>query len=503
MKNVVLFGRQSYFCFIAVSLCFNLIFGGIFIYHSSGSGFKWGHNALKAIYYRETVNVGILNNKSMMGSMGKQTSSSTTQSYGYVLPYVIYEQQTSSARNLWGLQYWANTVGMKVVEPFYTERRLSFESIVMGIPNPMRFGDLYDVDYWNNQSTKRNCSELVTWENFLSNASKRVILVLNRGLKPTSGNSKAGIVDVVDNPDDIVGRRSCGDSDVEFSENALTYFKRNGFDFVREVCITFNSSVSMSVGEYSSHILGKFSSDQVTVIFAFWHGIRERRLNLRGITLDNANTVEIGLLPSRAIVQASERYLHKLKLSKAGSQKYFGVMVRIEKIFLTFVIQKKITSFEKFVEYMMKCATDLKHLEEFNKHKKWGRTLAIDLGRYGSVGFLKHDNEAHRAVNGLYQTFFSSIFGDKNWSIDEYERSFKKYLDTEDPVYIAQVQRTIAARSDCLILVGGESTYQSVAISFYKNFHPNIKQQCIIKHCYYDYDLDLNTFLQKKNAKRN
>ena len=489
---------KSCCCFTAISLCFNLIFGGIFIYHSSGSGAEWGHNILKGLYKRsrETVNVGILNNKSMIGSMGKQTSSSTTQSYGYVLPYVIYEQQTASARNLWGLQYWANTVGMKVVEPFFMEHLLSFESVVKGMPNTMRFGDLYNVDYWNNQSTKRNCSELVTWEHFLSNAPKEVILVLNRGVKSSDHN--AGMLKVVNKPKTIVGTRRC--SGVVFPNSALKYFKHSGFNFVREVCITFNSSISMSVGEYSSHILGKFSSDQVTVIYAFWQGIRANRVNLKGIRFDDANTIEIGLLPSKAIIQASERYLRKLKLSKADSQKYFGVMVRIEKIFLPYVVQREIASFEKFVEYMMKCATDLEHLEEFNKHKKWGRTLAIDLGRFGSVGFLKHDNEAYRAVNGLYQTFFSSIFGENNWSTDEFEDSFKKYLGTEDPMFIAQVQRTIAARADCLILVGGHSTFQSVAISFYKNFHPNIEQRCIIKHCYYGYDLNAKIFLQENTT---
>ena len=52
--------------------------------------------------------------------------SSTTQSYGYGLPYVIYEQQISSARNLWGLQLWANTVVMKVVESFHMNHQLSY-----------------------------------------------------------------------------------------------------------------------------------------------------------------------------------------------------------------------------------------------------------------------------------------------------------------------------------------------------------------------------------------
>ena len=440
------------------------------------------------LYIRDTLNNELINNNDVtMDLLTKRTRSlSETHSHGYVLPYVVYEQQTASARNLWGLQFWANTVGMKVVEPFFNDHRLSFESVVMGMPNPMRFGDLYDVDYWNNQSTKRDCSELVDWEDFLSNAPRTVILVLNRGFKSSSKNAaNAGAVKVVNNPDTIVGRRSCGEfrhDDVEFPRNALAYFKRNGFHFAREVCITFNASTPMP-------------------IFAFWQGIRDNRVNLKGITgtLSNENTVEVGLLPSKKIVQQSNRYLKRLNRSNKSIGKYFGVMIRIEKVFTNFVINKKIGTFDLFVDYMLKCAKELKQLEVFDMHMKWSRTLAIDLGKFGSVNLKKHGEAAH-GIKGLYDAYFSSVFGNDSWTIEEFENSFEKYIGTKNQVYIAQIQRTIAARSDCLVLVGGDSTFQTVAISFYKNFHPNIKEHCIVKHCYYGRNFNFKGFLKNHTA---
>ena len=491
MKNSVLCGQQ-WCCYLTVTFfCFNLILG-IGIYSTNGY-FKWGQSIQNSsLYIREVVSTQVAGN-GLIESLAKQIlPSSPTLLHGYVLPYKIYEQQTSAARNLWGLQFWANTVGMKVVEPFYAEHTLSFKSIIAGeSTNVMKFSDLYNIDYWNKQSMERNCSELISWESFISNAPRNVILVFTRGYKPNSKNvANGGMLKINENPDAIVGIRNCGN--IEFPEAALTYFKQNRFHFVREVCITFNASTPLTFEEYSHHILGQFSSNQVTVIFALWPGIRNNRVNLKGVKITNANSVLIGLLPSKTIVQESKRYLQNLNLTG----KYFGVMVRIEKVLISFVTLKGQGSFDEFVNYMLECASDLKQLKEFDKHKNWKRTLAIDLGKFGSI-MKQHDKKFIHGINELYVAYFSSIFGDNSWSIKEYESSFIKYLGTDNPVHIAQVQRTVAALSDCLIVVGGKSTFQSVAISFYKNFHPNVEQQCIIEHCYDGYDFDFNAFVQK------
>jgi len=409
-------------------------------------------------------------------------------SHGYVLPYIVHEQQTASARNLGGLQFWANTVGMKVVEPFISDQKLSFESIVKGVSNPMRFSDIYDIDYWNEQTVKRNCSELVYWENFLSNAPKSVILVIDHEFHPkTMNTSITGIVKTVNNPDAIVGRRRCDNySGIEFPSSALTYFKQNGFHFVRQVCITYGSR-QMTAEEYTKHILGHFSSNQVTVIFAFWLGIAKDRVNLKVIkSPDGGRIVKIGLLPSKKVVQDSQHYLQKLNFNNKNSNKYFGVMVRIERIFRNFVSSKKEGSLDIFVNYMLKCAADLKNLKQLKVHKNWGRTLAIDLGRLGSSTFKGFkDKRTDHGIKRMYDAYFSSIFGNGSWTIEEFEDSFKKYLGIDNPIYIAQIQRTVAAMSDCLILVGGRSSFQGVAVSFYENFHPDLKEPCIIKHCYF------------------
>ena len=226
----------------------------------------------------------------------------------------------------------------------------------------------------------------------------------------------------------------------------------------------------MTVEEYAKHILGHFSSNQVTVIFAFWLGIAKNRVNLKVIkSPDGGRIVKIGLLPSKKVVQDSQRYLQKLNFNNKNSNKYFGVMVRIERIFRNFVSSKKEGS-----------------LKQFKVHKNWGRTLAIDLGRLGSSTFKGFkDKRTDHGIKRMYDAYFSSIFGNGSWTIEEFEDSFKKYLGIDNPIYIAQIQRTVAAMSDCLILVGGRSSFQGVAVSFYENFHPDLKEPCIIKHCYF------------------
>ena len=402
---------------------------------------------------------------------------------GYVLPYVIFEQQTSAAQNLWGLQYWANTVNMKVVEPFIGKSTMSFEPVVMGTRNPMRFSDLYDREFWNNQSMVRHCSELVEWEEFLQNAPKQTILAMvynDYGRSPANVNNH----EAVTNSSNIIGKQVCNYTTITFSEIALQYFRKLGFQFVRKVCIHMHDPIEIT--ELSRHILSQYNSSDVTIIFPGWSGIRHNKINIKGISFNGANTVNIGLLPSKKIVQDSEKYLKKIR---PNGGKYFGVMVRTENIYTHFVTSRKLDH-NLFFKYVLGCSANLSQV--FKEHSNWDRTLAIDLGKFGSLKFLKGAfMKGDQNKKTLYDSFFTSVY-DRNWTIEEYEGSFKKYLDIDDPAYVAQVQRTIAAKSDCLVMVGGESLFQKAAVTFYKNFHPNSEEQCIIYHCYYPVNFNVH-----------
>ena len=401
-----------------------------------------------------------------------------SESKGYVIPYDIYEQQTSAARNLWGLQLWAHSAGMKVAEPFFSDYGMSFQALVNGTTNPYRFSDFFDREFWNSKSTVNGCAELIEWEEVLRNAPRKTILVLPWGYKNVSVEDYK-LVDVIDDPSRIVGQRTCGP--VYFSELAMKYFNGLGFYYVREVCIKFKPDVPLTMEQFTHYIFDQHRPSDVTVIFAYWQGVRPCRINLLGVKLTKDNTINVGLLPSKKIVQESDKYLRRFI---TPGRKYFGVMIRLERTFLWFT---KSHGYAKVLKYMAQCASQLAELQQFKDHREWSRTLAIDMGSLGSRGCLLHDNHC---PNKLLNPFLIAVFGKDGWGIEEYEGSFKKY---HNPAYVAHIQRTIAARSDCLVMVGGKSNFQSATISFYKNFHPNVTEQCIIYHCYYQKNFNIDS----------
>ena len=407
-----------------------------------------------------------------------------SNSKGYIIPYRIYEQQTSAARNLWGLQLWAKSVDMKVVEPFIGEHGMSFEDLVNGTAKPTKFSELYDRDFWNSHTAERGCAPIVDWEEFLDNAPRKTILVLPHVFY--SHKAKNTVVETIDKSSKIIGSRSCGVA--YFSELAMKFFKDLGFHYVREVCIKFSVNDALTMEKFAQHIFDEHEPSRVTVIFALWQGVRNTRINLRGVSLSADDTIKVGLMPSKSVMKESDNYVQQFV--PAGS-KYFGVMVRVERA-LRFYIKSH--GFGKTMKYLTQCAKGLAKLQQFKDHNEWKHTLAIDMGKFGSKGLLKGclQVKGYCGIDKLFGLFFTSVFGD-SWSIKEYEDSFTKYISTDNPAYIAQVQRTIAARADCIVMVGGKSNFQSAAISFYKNFHPNVSEQCIIYHCYCNVNFDIDS----------
>ena len=488
-KSTVLGGTRCVYYSFIVFICFVILVCGTIYYYEYDKLNMWLkvtmltqeddvlHRNVKKVANRRN-HLGVTDGKKQIkpvtkNSPGKTLSpphiASQHKSQGYILPYRLYEQQTAATRNLWGLQYFANSVNMKVVEPFVSENSFNFRPIVAGATNPMRFGDIYDMEFWNNQTTENGCAELVAWEEFLLNAPKTTILVFTCN---GDASSPTGLFRKVDR---INGSRQCGDTN--FPAQALKFFRDLGFQFVHEVCIKFSSSIPMSMEKFSQYILGTHNSNSVTLIFALWHGIRRTRDNLKAPSFRTDNTVTVGLLPSVKMMNFSKGYIKKFNPSCG---KYYGVMVRVEKVYNW---ARRLDAFtdNDVVQYMVKCATNL--TQYLNIHPEWSRTLAIDLGQYGSLHY-RHSKNSTKPEEMLYEAFFNSVFGNYSLTISEFENSFKKYLNFDNAVVIAQLQRTIAVTSDCLVLVGGSSNFQAGALAMYKKLHPNKEDQCIIKHCY-------------------
>jgi len=488
-KNIMSSGARCIFGFI-LFICLVILVCGTLYYYEYDKLNMWLKGTMLAQEDVVLRNVKQVSNRKRLqrGTHGKKqigtgrkssrdatisppSATSQRKTQGYVLPYRLYEQQTAATRNLWGLQYWANSVNMKVVEPFVSVNTFNFCPIIEGAANPMRFGDLFDINYWNNQTTEHGCAELVGWEDFLLNAPKTIILVFTY---TGDASSPAGVFKEFNNPDKIDGNRQCNGA--TFPAKGLEFFRNCSFQFVREVCIKFSSSTPMPMEQFSQHILGGHDPKSVTIIIALWHGIRNSRDHLKTPPMRTDNTVGFGLLPSMKMKNFSKEYLEKFN---PGGGKYYGVMVRVERIFKN---RRKRVAFteDDVLKYLTECATNL--TQHLNIHPEWSRTLAIDLGQYGSLRYRRGSKDRPEEI--LYEAFFNSVFGNSSVTIDKFETSFKKYLNFDNAVVIAQLQRTIAVTSDCLVLIGGGSTFQAGALAMYKKLNPNEKDQCIIKHCY-------------------
>ena len=101
--------------------------------------------------------------------------------------------------------------------------------------------------------------------------------------------------------------------------------------------------------------------------------------------------------------------------------------------------------------------------------------MATDAGNLGSdtmarstrysmvdTGFRK---EALKHTEELLQTVF-----DPPVSLAEYERQFE-VLRIKNPAYISSVQKLIAAKAECLLLLPAEGKFQQHALELYKSFH--------------------------------
>ena len=116
--------------------------------------------------------------------------------------------------------------------------------------------------------------------------------------------------------------------------------------------------------------------------------------------------------------------------------------------------------------------------------------LTLDVGKYGSksvewvLGLSKYNlkNKSSDVITSV-KKIVPALYGQK-WTFKEWEESFIKATDgIENPGYIASLQRTIASRADCLILMGG-GDYHRLALHGYLELHPDTSQQCLRFVCF-------------------
>lgn len=376
---------------------------------------------------------------------------------GYMVSFRFYEQQTQGLHNLIQFQCVAYSYGLRVVEPFVTNSMFTipFQDFLQHEPEDyLKLGDLIDIKMLH-KNTSAIYPPLSSWDNFLKVAPRNVIINCIRYRNPP----------IIHLPKPGFNfRNGCTPQCFKKFNATLTFLSKHGFKLVRKSCSNFvDYPGSVSVDDFGENIFGKHNPANVTVIINEFRGLFGLyRLPLRspcGLTHESS---KMTVYPSLRIMNDARAYSQRTFKGKL----YVGVVARVERIILH--LHHKIEQCAAEVKGVLKHLAIEKGLSDV--------FLALDVGKFGSRGA----NKANLLPKG--KVLFDTIYGKEKWTFEEWEQTFSDVASSDNAAYVANLQRTLAAKAECLIMIGGGS-FQGQAQNLYERFHPETSRQCVYRVC--------------------
>ena len=363
------------------------------------------------------------------------------RSRGYVLGLHFSDQMTGSITNVLSLQCWARQLGLLVVEPFAVTSWLG-ASLEIKEEDNVRLSDIFDTEILRKHSKEKGYSPLVSWEEFLSDAPRDLILVT----QPSDGNCDKSLVDI--------------------RENVLPLSKVYNFTIIREVCFNFLKRGSEETSKsFSEKIFRNIHPQTVTLVFDRWGGILRHR-NIFRMTITDSHCVR-SVDEAVRVCRSSESVVNDAQLY---ANKYFNgnlynaVMIRFGYFFLNHRLDSK--SEEVQSSRIVGCLESI--LSKWKELKSnYSTLLTMDFGRHGTIGL-----QAGPWLDEKIRHFFDSIYGTA-LSLEQWEESFESIARKKSRAYIAQMQKELAGRSQCLVLAGGAgmSSFQDQARTLHELYH--------------------------------
>ena len=407
---------------------------------------------------------------SFMLHADEKTDQSTQSSLGYIMALHYSDQLTGSCANVLNLQCLAghHLDNVRVVEPFLLMTNvlginLSSYNNWHNLPkeNSVKLSNIFDIKAWSKYSDSRHYSPLVSWESFIQKHPPLLILVYHTWTLECSHQNHLHMV---------------------IRDATKNFVQGNGFEIVRHVCLDFRKTNIISPKRLIDEIYGTYNPSSVVVIFNVWGGIildkvTNYRLAVSGTRCNRLNDQRLSRhseLVSRDVIKYTSRFMNNTK-------KYVAVMIRFE----YYGIKHKLInqSPESQRRQLLECFQNIGSKLESLKHDKSIKhtLLTMDFSKHGSKD-LRGNKSPYLNMTVLNETvpkLFEVMFG-KLFDQDEWERSFVSVAQFKVPGYIAIMQKTLAANSDCLLLVGGGS-FQESAKTLHNELHPGAG--CIIELC--------------------
>ena len=366
----------------------------------------------------------------------------TDRSRGYVLGLHFSDQMTGSITNVLCLQCWARQLDLLVVEPFAVTSWLG-ASLEIKEEDDVRMSDIFDTEILRKHSKEKGYSPLVSWEEFLSDAPRDLILVT----QPIDGN--------------------CNKSLVNVRKNVLPLSKVYHFTIIREVCFNFLKRGSEETSKsFSEKIFRDIDPQTVTLVFDRWGGIVRHKRDIFRMTIADSHCVR-SVGEAVRVCRSSESIVNDTQLYATkyfNGNLYNAVMIRFWYFFKNHQLYSK--SEEVQSAMIDGCLESI--LSKWKELKSnYSTLLTMDFGRHGTIGL-----HAGPWMDEKIRHFFDSIYGTA-LSLEQWEESFESIARKKSGAYIAQMQKELAGRSQCLVLAGsaGISSFQDQARTLHELYH--------------------------------
>ena len=391
----------------------------------------------------------------------------------YVTVSYYHGQQGAGARDIAALQCFLMSLqksmnhSFVLVEPYFTDTHFA------GSPNTslrgvLMFSDIFDMDHLNTVSREIGRTEMVTQEEFIAMSPGYTILIK---LIEKPGGSAAIIWKSDPANPQCLSTNKAHRLDSSFSDKLDPKIC-----VVQVVALPFNRGDKQEslvlIKDIRDSVFKEWPLQKVTLMISRWGGYHYIPLE-SGLTCAReleSNITKILFKPSKRLQHDAKRY-EELFLD---NQHKLAIMMRIEHITEVYLKDSQkhpngLNSLEDCLKEVLKISNALQGPTQVYPF------VAMDIGEFGTKSFITINTD----VTKLSKKTFQALYHDK-WSVKEWEKSFVTATGgVKDAAYIAALQRTLASRADCLILVGG-GNFQSLALEEYLDHH---KKPCIHLVC--------------------
>ena len=351
----------------------------------------------------------------------------------------------------------------------------------------MKIGDLFDIETFNNRSREVGRPGIITMDEFVQCCPKHAILInivlqetKRVTLWPTGSETINGSCLTLDSVSELLHKEP--DLAKKLNESLLRAGPDSCVVRVIELPVGRNSILSQGVsgyGDISNFLFGGWSPWDVLLDFSHWAGpfnvpVDTNHNGTKCLQEYKSSKMVAHLFTlSKRLMQDAKRYEDMF----LGGENRLAIMLRAEKIALGYSYMKS----GKY-EALMKCFRETWALSRqiVGNGTKFERPMVtLDIGKFGSSTLYKmKDSEMVTSTSKrALATFFHK------WTFQKWEESFIKAAGGRTTkAYIAALQRVLASRADCLVLMGG-GDFQALALEGYLANHKRAAERCVHLVC--------------------